>query len=1188
MKGSFCSALGIIGTVSLCAAASHSVSIVGFSFQPPNVNAQVSDSVTWTQNDAFVFHTATSGQGGFPPQPDGLWDSGNLNQGQSFTHTFTTAGNFPYFCRPHPDMVATVTVTGGNTAPTVTITSPTNGTIFNSPTNIDVTATAEDTGGSITRVEFFNGSTSLGVDTGSPFSVSANFGVGTHLLTAVATDNVNTRSTSAPVSITVRSAPIDNPIAARIPKGDITIELQTVVDGMASPLGMAVPDDGSGRMFVYDQDGQVWVVTAQGAKLPTPMLDVRSRLTPLGAYDERGLLGMATHMNFAANPLIYTYTSETTAGPADFTTQLDPGTTNNHQSVITEWRIDASNTNRVDPASRREVMRIDQPQSNHNGGTIRFGPDGFLYIALGDGGAADDQGNGHVEGGNAQYLENVYGKFLRIDVDARTSANGQYGVPANNPFVGAPGIDEIYAYGFRNPYTFSFDRGSGAAYVADVGQNKIEEIDILARGGNFGWRVKEGSFFFDPNGSGSGYVTATPAVPVPPNLIDPIAEYDHDEGLAVVGGYVYRGSAVTNLGARYVFGDWGTFNTPAGRLYYLESDNSIKEFRIGLDDRSLGFWLKGFGEDADGELYAFVSRGLGPSGNTGRMLKIVAAPKPIEITNVVAASTNIEMAWCGGIGPFAVQKKTQLNDPMWVNSAFTPNRTSSVPATGRAAFFRISDTPNQAAIPLTAILSGAAERPNPVDTTATGSGSFALEGNVLRFDIRYSGLSANAIAAHIHGPASAAGATGVMIDLAPFNGGSFGSTAGTLSGSVVLTATQKAAVLAGLTYVNVHSTTHGGGEIRGQIAPVMFQTFLNGANERPNPVTNSVGTGSATFALVGNQLTFNISYRNLSGNAIAAHIHGPADENGATGVMVDLGPHNGGAFGASGNMSGTVTLTRAQLAALVDGLTYVNIHTVLNQGGEVRGQIRPQTTAIPLTAIVSGESERPNPVTTTATGSATFSLEGDTLNFDIRYAGLSANSIAAHIHGPATAAQATGVMIDLAPYHIGPFGSTNGTMAGRVVLTPAQKIALLSGMTYVNVHSTAHGGGEIRGQVAPVLMQASLSGGSERPNPVITTGSGSGIFTLVRDQLGFNITYRDLLSTATASHIHGPANAFQSTGVLINFEPFNGGAYGVSGGLAGTTSLTSSNLASVIDGLTYFNVHTTNNPPGEIRGQITR
>ncbi len=1270
----------IFSTLLLCGgmlpgtAATHDVRIVNFSFQPPNVNAQVTDSVRWTQEDALTFHTSTSGQG--------LWNSPFLGQGQTFTHTFNNPGSFPYFCSPHPDMLGSVTVAGGNTAPTVSITSPTNGASFTGPLDLTVTATAEDGGGSVTQVQFFNGSTSIGVDTSSPYSASANFGLGTHVLTAVATDNLGTSTTSAPVSITVSagntapvvsitsptngasfsgpldltvtataedpggsitqveffngpasvgvdtsspysasgtfgigthlltavatdnlsiartsapvsitvsSTPIDNPIVARIPKGDLTIELQTIVDGLASPLGMAVPDDGSGRMFVYDQEGRVWVITAQGTKLPTPLLDVRNRLTPLGAYDERGLLGMATHTNFAANPFIYTYTSETTAGIADFTTQLEAGTTNNHQSVIAEWRIDAANTNRVDPASRREVMRIDQPQSNHNGGTIRFGPDGLLYIALGDGGGADDEGNGHVAGGNAQFLENVYGKFLRINVDARTSANGQYGVPAGNPFVGAPGIDEIYAFGFRNPYTFSFDRVSGAAYVADVGQNRIEEIDVLARGGNFGWRIKEGSFFFDPNGAGPGYVTATPVVPVPPGLVDPIAEYDHDDGLAVVGGYVYRGTAVTNLGTRYVFGDWGTFNTPAGRLFYLESDASIKEFRIGLDDRPLGFWLKGFGEDANGELYAFVSRGLGPSGNTGRMLKIVSAPEPIEITNTVLISTNIEMAWCGGLGPFAVQKKNQLNDPMWINAAFPPNRTSSLPAIGTAAFFRVSDTANQPAIPLTAILSGAAERPNPVDTTATGSGSFALEGSVLRFDIRYSGLSSNSSAAHIHGPASAAGSTGIMIDLAPFHGGPFGGTAGTFSGSVVLTPTQKAAVLAGLTYVNVHSAAHNGGEIRGQIAPVMFQTVLSGTHERPNPVTNSAGTGSATFALVGNQLTFNISYRNLSGNATAAHIHGPADENGATGVMVDLGPFNGGAFGASGNMSGTITLNPAQLAALVDGLTYVNIHTDLNQPGEIRGQIRPQTTAMPFTAILSGESERPNPVTnTTATGSATFSLEGDTLHFDIRYSGLISNATASHIHGPASAAQGAGIMIDLGPYHIGPFGSTNGTIAGRVVLTPTQKNAVVSGLTYVNVHSAAHNGGEIRGQIAPVLMQTSLSGGNERPNPVMSTGSGSGIFALVRDQLSFNITYRDLPSTATASHIHGPATVFQSAGVLINFAPFNGGAYGVSGGLAGTTSLVSSNLASVIDGLTYFNFHTTNNQPGEIRGQITR
>jgi glucose/arabinose dehydrogenase len=290
----------------------------------------------------------------------------------------------------------------------------------------------------------------------------------------------------------------------------------------------------------------------QDVRTSTPMLDLRSRLVPLGAYDERGLLGLAVHPNFAQNPLIYTYTSEPSNGPADFSTTLSAGATNNHQSVIAEWRLTAGNTNEVDPASRREILRIDQPQSNHNGGAMHFGPDGLLYVALGDGGQADDQGEGHSPMGNGQDTSNPFGSMLRIDVDARTSANSQYGVPTDNPFVGADGVDEIYAYGFRNPYRFSFDRMSGQLYVADVGQNSIEEIDVVTKGGNYGWRVKEGTFFFDPNGASAGYVTDVPVVPVPAGLIDPIAQYDHDEGLAVVGGYVYRGSGVPALQGRYV------------------------------------------------------------------------------------------------------------------------------------------------------------------------------------------------------------------------------------------------------------------------------------------------------------------------------------------------------------------------------------------------------------------------------------------------------------------------------------------------------------------------------------------------------------------------------------------------------------------------------------------------------------
>jgi len=946
-----------LGAVVWCGAATRDVEIIGFGFSPSAVQINVTDSVRWIQRDPPpTVHTSTSGQS---PTANGLWNSGALvGLGASFTFTFNNAGNFPYFCEPHAfTMIGSVTVTAINTPPTVSITSPTNGASFNGPTDITVTATAADAGGSITQVEFFNGSTSIGVDTSSPYSATGTFGLGTHVLTAVARDNLSTASTSAPVSITVSA--------------------------VNTPPTVSITSPTNGASFNGPTD---ITVTATAA-------DTGGSITQVEFFNGSTSIGVDTSSPYSASANFGVGTHVLTAVATD---NLSATSTSAPVSIT----VSAVNT--------APTVSITSPT---NGASFN-GPADITVTAT-----AEDAG----------------GSIARVEF-----------------FFGSTSMGVATS----SPYSASITFGPGT--------------------------------------------------------------------------YVLTAVATDNLSAT-------STSAPV----------SITVSAVNIP--------------------------------------------PVEITNIVMVGTNIEVVCGGGVGPFVLQKKNGLNDPMWINSTFTPNRTSSLPAIGKAAFFRVSDTANQPAIPLTAILSGAAERPNPVDTTATGSGSFALEGNALRFDVRYSGLSSNSILAHIHGPTNAAGATGVMIDLAPFHGGPFGGTAGTFSGSVVLTPTQKAAVLAGLTYVNVHSAAHTGGEIRGQIAPVMFQAFLNGANERPNPVTNSVGTGSATFALVGNQLTFNISYRNLSSNAFAAHIHGATNENGATGVMIDLGPYNGGAFGASGNMAGSVTLTPAQLAALVDGLTYVNIHTDLNQGGEIRGQIRPQTTAVPFTAILSGANERPDPVTnTTATGSATFSLEGDTLNFDIRYSGLLSNSLAAHIHGPTNAGGATGVMIDLAPYHIGPFGSTNGTMAGRVMLTSPQKSALVNGLTYVNVHSAAHGGGEIRGQIAPVLMQTSLSGTNEWPNPVISTGSGSGIFTLVRDQLSFNITYRDLPSTATASHIHGPATALESAGVLINFAPFNGGAYGVSGGLAGTTSLVSSNLASVIDGRTYFNFHTTNNQAGEIRGQITR
>jgi glucose/arabinose dehydrogenase len=316
----------------------------------------------------------------------------------------------------------------------------------------------------------------------------------------------------------------------------------------------------------------------------------------------------------------------------------------------------------VNMASRRELMRVDHPQFNHDGGDLAFGPDGMLYISMGDGGGADDRDgqdfvkatgslpavfepiDGHGLDGNGQKLTNPLGKILRIDVNRRTSANGQYGVPADNPFVGRGGgvLGEIWAYGFRNPFRMSFDTHAGTLFVGDVGQNDIEEVDIVVRGGNYGWPIKEGTMFFNHNGNADGFAQREPvtSAPLPPDLIEPVAQYDtHHEGHSVIGGFVYRGRALKGLYGRYIFGEFSTiFNFPTGphdygRLLHMGGDRSqrglraISEFHI-VGGNSLGFAVLGMGQDADGEIYITGNRsGLPfPSGTGGMVLKIVPAP----------------------------------------------------------------------------------------------------------------------------------------------------------------------------------------------------------------------------------------------------------------------------------------------------------------------------------------------------------------------------------------------------------------------------------------------------------------------------------------------------------------------------------------------------------------------------------
>jgi glucose/arabinose dehydrogenase len=345
---------------------------------------------------------------------------------------------------------------------------------------------------------------------------------------------------------------------------DARIRLVLRASGLSEPVFVTSAHDGTGRMFIVEQTGRIRIYKS-GAILSTPFLSIGAQVSK---GNEQGLLGLAFHPNFKTNRKLY----------VNFTDV-------NGNTVVREYRASSSNKNVVATSTARTILKVSQPYANHNGGMLAFGPDGYLYIGLGDGGSGGDPGN------RAQNKDSLLGKILRIDVNGTTSTKN-YRNPASNPYVGRAGRNEIWQIGVRNPWRFSFDRANGSLWIGDVGQSAWEEIDRAVRtstgagkGINWGWRVLEGFHCYNPS---TGCSTT--------GKTKPVLEYDHGGGrCSVTGGYVYRGKLVPALVGGYVFADYCS-----GEIWVINATAASPATKKLLLDAP--FTISSFGENAAGEL----------------------------------------------------------------------------------------------------------------------------------------------------------------------------------------------------------------------------------------------------------------------------------------------------------------------------------------------------------------------------------------------------------------------------------------------------------------------------------------------------------------------------------------------------------------------------------------------------------
>ena len=401
--------------------------------------------------------------------------------------------------------------------------------------------------------------------------------------------------------------------------------LEVVASGLTAPVALVPVPGLEGMQVIVDQTGLIQLLD-HGQVADDAFLDLRNRVIRLRRdYDERGLLGLAFHPEFESNHRLFAYYGAPVRESAE-----GPGP-HDHTNTLSEFRA-AADGRSADPSSERILLQFEQPQFNHSGGALGFGPDGFLHLGTGDGGGTGDDDEGHSPQGNAQDLAKLNGTVLRLDVDR----GDPYAIPADNPFADASGgaRPEIYAYGFRNPWRLSWEpEGARRLLVSDVGYGRYEEVDVVEAGGNYGWRIREGDHCLDRADPLSAATDCPATAEDGAPLLPPAIEYTHEEvGVAVVGGYVYRGAALPALEGRYLFADFSAERPTGDGGFLIGGTLLVAEPQPGtsgwpwrplrLEPGSLTEYVTGLAEDGSGEIYVLVRRQAGPTGVTGRIFRL--------------------------------------------------------------------------------------------------------------------------------------------------------------------------------------------------------------------------------------------------------------------------------------------------------------------------------------------------------------------------------------------------------------------------------------------------------------------------------------------------------------------------------------------------------------------------------------